>query len=205
MISPLLTTASRDAVRCRNWDRFSSSSYTMIPSRNTGTMMRRVTSCVQCWRRETHSWMVSEEWLLHAPKEAAIPSEACSLGEAVMSLIADERTRQLFHYKGLLRSPSHRLDVDRQHVSWSGWHVASRASHEPAVGGRIGTGFWRWLWRREWIWRWRQLRRIWQWCWEWSQKDYISEVSESSLWASIRHYLTPSDILVFRTAGSQVE
>ena len=33
-------------------------------------------------------------------------------------------------------------------------------------------------------------------------KEYISEVSESSLWASIRDCLTPSDILVLRTAGS---
>ena len=34
-------------------------------------------------------------------------------------------------------------------------------------------------------------------------KDYISEVSESSLGASIRDYFTPSDILVLRTAGSK--
>ena len=34
-------------------------------------------------------------------------------------------------------------------------------------------------------------------------KDYISEASESSLWASIRDNLTPSDILVLRTAGSK--
>ena len=32
-------------------------------------------------------------------------------------------------------------------------------------------------------------------------KDYISEESESSLWASIRDYLTPPDVLVMRTAG----
>ena len=34
-------------------------------------------------------------------------------------------------------------------------------------------------------------------------KDYIGEASESSLWASIRDYLTPPDILVLRTAGSK--
>ena len=34
-------------------------------------------------------------------------------------------------------------------------------------------------------------------------KDYIGEVSESSLWAPIRDNLTPSDILVLRTAGSK--
>ena len=33
---------------------------------------------------------------LHAPKEAADPSEACSLGEAATTLIADERIRQKF-------------------------------------------------------------------------------------------------------------
>ena len=121
----LLTTACRTtagmwAVVLVNWDRFSSSSYTMIPSRNTGTMMRRVTSCVQCWRRETRSWMVSEEWLLHAPKEAAIPSEACSLGEAVMSLIADERTRQLFTTRGY---------CDRHHID-----SMSTGSMSPDLG-----------------------------------------------------------------------
>ena len=34
-------------------------------------------------------------------------------------------------------------------------------------------------------------------------KEYISEVSESSLWASIRDYLTPPDVLIMRTAGSK--
>ena len=34
-------------------------------------------------------------------------------------------------------------------------------------------------------------------------KDHISEVSESSLRASIRDYLAPSDILVLCTAGSK--
>ena len=32
-------------------------------------------------------------------------------------------------------------------------------------------------------------------------KDYISEVSESALWASIRDYLTPPDVVVVRTTG----
>ena len=32
-------------------------------------------------------------------------------------------------------------------------------------------------------------------------KDYISEVRESSSWASIRDYLTAPDVLVWRTAG----
>ena len=32
-------------------------------------------------------------------------------------------------------------------------------------------------------------------------KDYISEVSESSSWTSIRDYLTPPDVLVMRTVG----
>ena len=34
------------------------------------------------------------KWVLHAPKEGAIPSEACSLGEAATTLFADARTRQ---------------------------------------------------------------------------------------------------------------
>ena len=36
------------------------------------------------------------KWWLHAPKESAIPSEACSLGAAAVSLITDVRIRQLF-------------------------------------------------------------------------------------------------------------
>ena len=32
-------------------------------------------------------------------------------------------------------------------------------------------------------------------------KEYTSEVGESSLWASIRDYLTPLDVLATRTAG----
>ena len=43
-------------------------------------------------------------WGLHAPKEASIPSEACSLGEAAMTLIADERIRQLLITRRFLRS-----------------------------------------------------------------------------------------------------
>ena len=34
-------------------------------------------------------------------------------------------------------------------------------------------------------------------------KDYIGEVSESSLWASTPDHFTPPDILVLRTAGSK--
>ena len=36
-------------------------------------------------------------------------------------------------------------------------------------------------------------------------KDYISDVRESSLWASIRDYLTPLGVLATRTAGLEVE
>ena len=32
-------------------------------------------------------------------------------------------------------------------------------------------------------------------------EDHIGEVSQSSLWASIRDYLTPPDVLVVRTVG----
>ena len=32
-------------------------------------------------------------------------------------------------------------------------------------------------------------------------KDYISEVSESPLWVSIRDFFTPPDVLLMRTAG----
>ena len=35
-------------------------------------------------------------------------------------------------------------------------------------------------------------------------KDYITDFSESSLWASIRDYLTPSDVLIMRTAGPKL-
>ena len=48
------------------------------------------------------------QWGLHAPEEAAIQSEACSLGEAAMTLIADARIRELF----FTRSYSDCDDVD---------------------------------------------------------------------------------------------
>ena len=32
-------------------------------------------------------------------------------------------------------------------------------------------------------------------------KDYISDVRESSLWASLRDCLTPANVVVLRTAG----
>ena len=35
-------------------------------------------------------------------------------------------------------------------------------------------------------------------------KDNISEVRGSSLWASLRDYLTPADVLVLRAAGAKV-
>ena len=50
-------------------------------------------------KKRTHSWMVSENGASR-PKESAVPSEACSLGEVVMSLIAEERKRQLFTARG---------------------------------------------------------------------------------------------------------
>ena len=37
---------------------------------------------------------------LHAPKKTAIPIEACSLGEAALTLIVDERIRQFFIARG---------------------------------------------------------------------------------------------------------
>ena len=40
------------------------------------------------------------KWILHGPKEAAFPKEACSLGDAVTSLVADARIRQLFSARG---------------------------------------------------------------------------------------------------------
>ena len=48
------------------------------------------------------------KWELHALKEAAIPSEACSRSEAVMTLIADERTRQQVTTRGY--SDCHDID-----------------------------------------------------------------------------------------------
>ena len=36
------------------------------------------------------------KWELHDPKVAASLGEACSLGEAVLSLVAEERIRHLF-------------------------------------------------------------------------------------------------------------
>ena len=40
------------------------------------------------------------KWRLHGPKVAASPSEACSLGEAVLSLVAAKKDPTTFHYKG---------------------------------------------------------------------------------------------------------
>ena len=145
--------------------------------------------------------MVSENGGFTPPKEAVIPSEACSLGEAVVSLIVDERIRQLF----ITRGYSDRDDIDSMSSGTSldpghTWHQGLSMSPQWEGGleldadndyvdenkyeddgsyeefdSAVGSG----------------------------PKDYISEVSESSLWASIRDYLTPSDILIFRIAGSK--
>ena len=56
--------------------------------------------------KPVHGWFPKME--ASRPKEAAIPSEACSLGEAVMSLIADESIKQLF----ITRGYSDRDDID---------------------------------------------------------------------------------------------
>ena len=95
------------------------------------------------------------------------------------------------------------VDVEWQFVLWSGWHVASWASHTPAVGGRIGIGSddhdenneedEREEWSDEAL-----GRRV-----EGDARDYISEVREGSLWASLCDCLSPKDVVVLRTAGSK--
>ena len=62
--------------------------------------------------------------------------------------------------------------------------MASGASHEPAVGGRIGGSY-------------DEIDVA----AEKGAKDYISEVREGSLWVSLRDCLTPADVLVLRAAG----
>ena len=107
MISPLLTTD--DAVRCRTvtrrWnvgsrygemgemffqllhnDPFAKHWYYDSECNKLCTMLKKRNPFMEGFRK----------WWLHGPKEAAFPSEACSLSEAVMSLVADERIRQLF-------------------------------------------------------------------------------------------------------------
>ena len=177
--------------------RCSSSFNTTISSRNTGSMIRRVTSCVQCCRRETRSWRGSD-WELLGTKEAPIPSEARSLSEAVTSLVADERMRQLF--------------ITRGHAERDGIDSTSSGSMSPDLGETWRQGF--------------PMSPQWEGgseldsdndcedenegddsyeacdsAAESGPKDYISEVSESSLWASIRASLLRPMFWSNRTAG----
>ena len=133
------------------------------------------------------------KWVRHGPKVAAVPSEACSTGEAVLSSVAQDRIWQLFNTRGYSRNVD---DIDSM----------SSGSMSPALGD---------MWR--------------QGCPESPQrqgelelgsdddderdnavesdddglKDYLSRVSDSPSWVSIRDFLTPPDILVLRTAGPQ--
>ena len=133
------------------------------------------------------------KWGLHAPKEAAIPSEECFLGEAVMSLVADETIRQLF----IARCHSERDDIDSM----------SSGSMPPDLGDAWLQGLPtnpQWEGGLE-----RNSDRNYEDENEFQDdgsyeefdsdaesgpNDYIGEVSESSLWASIPDHFTPPDI-----------
>ena len=96
---------------------------------------------VRSQRRIIHLWTVSFNEELHAPEAAAVPCEVTSLGDAATSLMKDARIREMFSGRGPYECddvdsmPSDRMSSDLGD-RWQSW-----ASHTPAVGGRIGTGY----------------------------------------------------------------
>ena len=131
------------------------------------------------------------KWELHGPKEAGFPSEACFHGEAVISLVADERIRQLFNTRGHAEKVN---DIDSMSSGsmspdlgdiWRQWHPVS-----PKWEGELELGF------DEDISDNAGERGD-----DEGLKDHLSETSESPLWVSILDFLTLLDVLVMRTAG----
>ena len=135
---------------------------------------------------------------LHGSRVEVSQSESCSIGEAVLSLFAEERIRQLFTAWG--------------HSGREGIDSMSGGSMSPDLGE---------MWRQGY-----PVSPQWEGGLELDSdddnenenenndsyeagdsadeggpKDYISEVSERSQWASIRDYLTPPDVLIMRTGG----
>ena len=118
-------------------------------------------------------------------------SRACSHGEAVISLVADERIRQLFNTRGYSENVD---DIDSM----------SSGSMSPDLGD---------MWRQ-----WHPLSPQWEGELELGVdddlsdnacergddeglKDHLSETSESPLWVSILDFLTPLDVVFMRTGG----
>ena len=198
MISPLLTTD--EAVRCR----------TVATSWNEGSryglmgemffQLLHKDSFAKHWYydgegdklctllKKRNPIMESlHKWGLQGSRVEASPSESGSFGEAVMSLVAEERIRQLFITWG--------------HSEREGIDSMSSGSMSPDLGE---------MWRQGYpvmTVRTRMKittasRRV-TIADECDPKEYISEVREGSLRASLRDCLTPSDILVLRTAGSK--
>ena len=139
---------------------------------------------------------------LHAPKKTTIPTEACSLGEATTTLIADERIGQIF----IARGYSDHDDID----SMSSGNMSPDLSSTWHQGRPLGP---QWEGGLE-----LNFDNDWEDGIEYEDdgsyeefdsdaekgaKDYISEVRESSLWVSLRDCLTLADVLVLRTAGSK--
>ena len=148
--------------------------------------------------------MVSEIGNSRGPglRVEASPGGSCSLGEAVMSLVAEGRIRQVFIAKG----HSERDGVDSvSSCSMSPdlgdmWHQGLPMSPECEGGLELDSDN---DYEEEYEYEDDGSYEEFDSATESGPKDYISEVSESSLWASIRDYLAPSDILVLRTVGSK--
>ena len=144
------------------------------------------------------------KWELHAPKEASIPSEACSFGDAAVSLIADERIRQL----SIVRGYSDRDDIDSMSSGSMSpdlgdtWHQGLEMSPQWEGGLELYSGNdCEHETENEDDGRYEEFDSA----AESDPKDYISEASESSRRSSIRDCLTLSDILVFAYSRVKVE
>ena len=61
-----------------------------------------------------------QKWELHGRNEAAFQSEACSLGDAVISLVADEKIRQLLNTREYSENAGDIDSMSSGRESWSG-------------------------------------------------------------------------------------
>ena len=130
---------------------------------------------------------------LHGPKVAASPGEACSLGEAVFSLVSEERIRQRFSPRGHSENTdgidsmsSGSMSPDRGDVCRKGYPGSPQWEGKLELGSNDDDD--------------RDKASDSD---DDDLKDYISVVSEGPLWVSTRDFLTPPDVLVMRTAGAK--
>ena len=77
------------------------------------------------------------KWELHGPKEAAFPSEACSLGDAAISLVADKRIRQFFSIRGYSETVD---DIDSMACGSMSQDLGEGCPESPEWEGELELG-----------------------------------------------------------------